>query len=92
MKRVLICLVFLTVILANARPVTEKEATFAVRNYLNENSSPKNIGRTITKVTPIEKNGVLLGYAIELKPDGFILVPAFTELSPIKAAFPEGHF
>lgn len=77
---------------AVARPITEKEAVFAVRNYLQENVSQKNDGKTISQITPIKKDGLFLGYAIDLKPSGFVLVPAFTELSPIKAAFPEGHF
>ncbi len=88
----LICLAFLTVILANARPITEKEAILAVRNYLEDNISPKRAEKKILKLTPIERNGILFGYAIDLDPDGFILVPAFTELSPIKAKFSNGRF
>ena len=91
MKQVLICLMFASVIIAGARPITEQEAVCAARNYLKKDVSQKQQVKTISHITPLKKDGQLLGYAIDLDPDGFFLVPAFTELSPIKAAFPKGH-
>jgi hypothetical protein len=72
-----------------ARPVDLAEAEKAAQTWVSRDNPQKNARLTpadftLGTVTPLTYQGAVVGYAASLSPQGFIILPAATELSPIQ--------
>ena len=94
---VLSVLILLTGVAVEAREVSRKEAErFAAQWIQRENARPEQrvtrgpFSLAITR--ELIEDGDLVGYVVDLEPSGFLIIPAFTELSPVKLASFSGRF
>jgi Leucine-rich repeat (LRR) protein len=80
-----------------AREVNRKEAEQIAAQWIRrENALPDQRVTggpfRLAMTRELFEGGNLVGYVVDMEPSGFLIVPAFTELSPVKFASFAGHF
>jgi Peptidase C10 family/FG-GAP-like repeat/Secretion system C-terminal sorting domain len=85
----------LSTLSANAGNITADQATRAAENYLAFNMSVDQWDGSANATVQLERtlvhNDETIGYYFEINPDGWLLVPAYRELPPIKASAEHGR-
>lgn len=79
----------------NAGSVTEAEAKQVCRNwltYLDVSAGAESARRRIAECTPVTAGDTLLAWHFELRPKGYVVVPARRELPPVHASSRETHW
>jgi hypothetical protein len=72
-----------------ARPISLPEAEQAARAWVARDNPQKNarltpVDFTLDRVTPLTRQEAVVGYVASLSPQGFIIIPAASELSPVQ--------
>jgi len=80
-----------------AAPVSRDEARAVAQRWLQVAMGPPAgaspaAGTAVGEVVALERDGTMLGWVARLEPQGWILVPARRELSPVKAWSARGAF
>ena len=93
----LLVVLVLTPTLLPARTVDLPEAERAARAWVTRDNPQKNARLTqvdfsLNRVTALTHQDAKVGYAASLSPQGFVIIPAATELSPIQYISYEGNY
>ncbi|MCB2210695.1 C10 family peptidase [bacterium] len=75
--------------------ITPEQATRVARNHVTFMASTgewdAGANATVRLERMLEADGEIIGYYVEVEPDGYLLIPAFRELPPVKAYAEHGR-